>query len=72
MIPKKKTPKWAQPLFGQHVCSICGDKEVFYERMEAWMESIETLEGITLFVENMAMKCWCEACYEEYGGKKDA
>jgi len=61
-------PKWAQPVFGAHCCSICKNEKVYYKQFESWEEAEVTPTGIirsTCF----ALKCWCKDCFEDCGGK---
>lgn len=65
-------PKWAQPLKGPRVCSICSSPEVFFERTEEWPDLVDfgskAVYPFVMFTVT-SMKCWCKDCYEDCGGQ---
>ena len=64
-------PTWAQPIFTPNpYCSICGNKDVYFEIMDSWVENIPLPFELDMYVEckSYGMKRYCKECFEEYGG----
>ncbi len=66
---ERQIPKWAQPIFSDHICSICACPHVHFEKLDTWEEKVDLENGPIIYCTNFAMKCWCKDCFEDCGGK---
>lgn len=63
------TPKWAQPVHGEHHCSICENPNVYYSDVHLIEMPVMISLGEIIRPLSVVSRCYCKDCFEDCGGK---